>query len=142
MCSSECATVKLRSIICIHRHFRVEVTRSKTTSVYLLYRTPRNSGENSNGKFIPVEIFRMKGNTIRGITFFPFLPKRPKFSVPFVWITSARLKVERKQKIYRYIVNGKTQSRWCFRCQKNYQYHLTEIFHRNFPINCKRSIKQ
>ena len=82
-------------------------------------------------KFIPVEIFRMKGNTIRGITFFPFLPKRPKFSVPFVWITSARLKVERKQKIYRYIVNG-----------KNYQYHLTEIFHRNFPINCKRSIKQ
>ena len=34
-------------------------------------------------KFIPVEIFRMKGNTIRGITFFPFLPKRPKFSIPF-----------------------------------------------------------
>ena len=47
-------------------------------------------------RFIPVEIFRKKSNTFRGITFFPFLPKRPKFSVPFVWITSARLPVERK----------------------------------------------
>ena len=94
-------------------------------------------------QFIPVEIFQKKGNTIQGITFFPFLPKRPKFSVPFVWITSARLKVERKRKIYRYIfVNGKTQSRSCFRCQKNYQYHLTEMFHRNFPTNCKRSINK
>ena len=27
-----------------------------------------------------------KRNTFRGITFFPFLKKRPKFSVPFVWI--------------------------------------------------------
>ena len=142
MCSSECATVKLRSIICLHRHFRVEVIRSKTTSGYHLYRKPGNSGRIQMEKFIPVEIFRMKGNTIRGITFFPFLPKRPKFSVPFVWITSARLKVERKRKIYRYIVNGKTQSRSCFRCQKNYQYHLTEMFHRSFPTNCKRSIKQ
>ena len=39
---------------------------------------------------------RKKSNTFRGITFFPFLPKRLKFSVPFVWITSARLHVERK----------------------------------------------
>ena len=94
-------------------------------------------------RFTLVDFFRKKSNTFRGITFFPFLPKRPKFSVPFVWITSVRLKVERKRKIYRYIfVNGKTQSRSCFRCQKNYQYHLTEIFHRNFPTNGKLSIKQ
>ena len=46
-------------------------------------------------QFIPVEILRKKGNTLRGITVFP-LPKRPKFSVPFAWITSARLHVERK----------------------------------------------
>ena len=37
-------------------------------------------------RFIPVEIFRKKS-----ITFFPFIPKRPKFSAPYVWITSARL---------------------------------------------------
>ena len=61
-----------------------------------------------------------KSNTFRGITFFPFLPKRPKSSVPFVWITSARLHVERKWKIYRYFVNGTTQSRSCFRCPKKH----------------------
>ena len=66
-----------------------------------------------------------KSNTFRGITFFPFLPKRPKYSVPFVWITSSRLHVERKRKFYRYFVNGTTQSRSCFRCQKIYHYHLT-----------------
>ena len=90
-------------------------------------------------RFIPVESFRKKSNTFPGITVFPFLPKRPKFSVPFVWITSARLHVERKRKIYRYFVNGTTQSRSCFRCQKKYQYHLTEIFHRNFRTDGKRS---
>ena len=82
-------------------------------------------------RFIRVEIFRKKSNTVRGITFFPFLPKRPKFSVPFVWITSARLHVERKWKIYRYFVNGTTQSRSCFRCPKNtstiWQKFFTEI---------------
>ena len=35
---------------------------------------------------------------------FPLLPKRPKFSVPFVWITSARLPVERERKVYGYFV--------------------------------------
>ena len=86
----------------------------------------------------PVEILRKKRNTFRGITFFPFLTKRPKFSVPFVWITSARLYVETKRKIYRYFVTGTTQSRSCFRCPKKYQYHITKIFHRNFRTNGKR----
>ena len=88
--------------------------------------------------FIPGEIFRKKSNTFRGITVFPLLPKRPKFSVPFVWITSARLHVERKRIIYRYFVNGTTQSRSCFWCQKKYpQYHFKEIFHRKFLTNVK-----
>ena len=56
-------------------------------------------------RFIPVGFIRKKSNTFRGIT---LLTKRPKFSVPFVWITSARLHVERKRKIYRYFVNGTT----------------------------------
>ena len=90
-------------------------------------------------RFSPVEIFRKKSNTVRGVTFLPFLPKRPKFYVPFVWITTAMLQVERKRKIYRYFVNGTTQSRSCFLCQKKYQHHLTEIFHRNFRKNSKRS---
>ena len=91
-------------------------------------------------RFIPGEIFQKKSNTFRVITFLPFLPKRPKFSVPFVWITSARLHVQRERKLYRYFVNGTTQSRSCFRCQKKYHYYLTDIFQWNFRANCKRSL--
>ena len=80
-------------------------------------------------RFTPVEIFRKKSKTFRGVTVFRFLPKRPKLSVLFVWIT--RLHVERKRKIDRYFVNGTSQSRSCFRCQKNtstiWQKFFTEI---------------
>ena len=69
-------------------------------------------------RLIPVEIFRKKSNTFRGINVFPFLPKRPKISVPFFWITSATLHVEKKRNIYRYFVHGTTQSCFCIRCQK------------------------
>ena len=70
----------------------------QTGSAYHLCGKPSNSGENSNGTVQPGGNFPEKSNRFRGITFFPFLPKRPKFSVPFVWITSARLQVERRQK--------------------------------------------
>ena len=50
-----------------------------------------NSGDNSNGMFHPDGNFPGKN-----ITFFPIFPNRPKFPVPFVWITSARLQVDRK----------------------------------------------
>ena len=39
--------------------------------------------------FIPEEYFCKKGNTFRGITFFPLSPDLPKLSVPFVWIIRA-----------------------------------------------------
>ena len=99
---------------------------------------PEIPGRIQMERFIPVEIFREKSKTFRGITFFPYLPKRPKFSVPFVCITSARLHVKKKWKIYQYFVNVTTQSGSYFRCQKQYQYHLTEMFHRNFRANGKR----
>ena len=73
--------------------------------------------------FTPVEFSGKK------VIPFEVLPKRPQFSVPFVWITSTRLQVERKRKIYRYFVNGTTKC-FCFPCPKKYQYHLTESFHR------------
>ena len=93
---------------------------------------PEIPGRIQMERFIPVETFGEKSNTFRGITFFPFLSRRSKFSVPFVWITSARLHVQRKGKLYRYFVNGTTQSRSCFRCQKNtstiWRKFSTEIF--------------
>ena len=42
-------------------------------------------------RFIPVESFRKKGNTFRGISFFSLLPESSKISVPFVHSYSARL---------------------------------------------------
>ena len=42
-------------------------------------------------RFIPVENFRKKGDTFRGISFFSLLPECPKISVPFVHSYSARL---------------------------------------------------
>ena len=57
---------------------------------------PEIPGRIQMERFIPEEIFRKKSNTFQGITFSLFLLKRPKFSVPFGRITSARLPVERK----------------------------------------------
>ena len=57
---------------------------------------PEIPGRIQMQQFIPVEIFREKSNTFRGITFSLFLLKRPKFSAAFGRITSARLPVERK----------------------------------------------
>ena len=70
-------------------------------------------------QFTLVDFLRKKSNTFRGITFFPLSPRRPKFSVPFVGITSARRQVERKRKIYRYFVNVTIQARSRFRFKKN-----------------------
>ena len=57
-----------------------------------MYRKPGNSEENSNGIVHPGENFSgKKSNTFRGINLFArFFPKRPKFFVTFVWLTSAR----------------------------------------------------
>ena len=101
---------------------------------------PEISGTIQMERFILVEIFRIKRNTFRGITFFRFLPKRPKFSVPFVWITSARLQVERKRKIYRYFEKLMIQLNPVpvSGAQNKSQCHLTEIFRWNFRTNGKR----
>ena len=108
----------------------VIMTESKST--YRLYGKPRNSGVNSNGTVHPGGNFPEEPNLWR-YCLLPVFTETTEFSVPFVWITSARVHVERKRKIYRYFVNNTTQSRSCSRK------HLTEIFHRNFRTNGKRS---
>ena len=101
---------------------------------------PEITGRIQMGQFIPVEIFRKKSYTFRGITFFPFLPKRPKFSVPFVWITSGRLHVREKVKHLPVFCKWYNSIPFLFSVpkKKKYQYHLTEIFQRNFRTNGKR----
>ena len=46
-------------------------------SAWICMENPEISWRIQMERFIPVEIFRKKvNNTLRGITFFPFLPKR------------------------------------------------------------------
>lgn len=71
--------------------------------------------------FIPGECSRKKG-TFRNKT------ERPKFSVPFDWITSARIPLKRKQKICQYFLTSKTQSNRCFPCKKNTSNIFRNIF--------------
>ena len=51
-------------------------------------------------RFIPVEMLPKNSNTFRSITFFPFSPKGLKFFVVFVWLTSARLRLEAKGHLF------------------------------------------
>ena len=101
---------------------------SRHRALNISMENPEIPGRIKMERFIPVEIFRKKVIPFEVLPFFPFLPKRPKYSVPFVWITSARLQVERKRTICRYFVNGTTQSRSCFRCQKNTSTIWRKIF--------------
>ena len=87
-----------------------------------------------------MHLYRSKITLDRLKRFFnAFRRNRRWVPLPIVWIASARLHLERKRKLYRYFVNGTTQSRSCFRCPKKYQYYLKEIFHRNFRENGKRA---
>ena len=85
--------------------------------------------------FIPVEIFRKKGNTYLS-RYYLFLSRFYRNDWNFWYhlfgLPVPGFKSRESEKIYRYFVNGTTQSRSCFRCQKKYQYHFTEIFHQNF----------
>ena len=95
------------------------------------------SKENSNGTVQPGGNFLENSNTFPGITFLPFLPKRPKFSVPFVWITTASSR--EKAKNLPVFCKWYNSIPFLFSVPKKYQHHLTEIFHRNFRKNGKRS---
>ena len=119
--------------------FLMDHWRVQPRNAYHLYGKPGNSRENLNRTVHVGGNFPEKRQYLSRYNTFAVFPKRPRFSVPFDWITRARLHVQRKRKLYRYFVNGTTQSRSCFRCPKKYQYHLTEIFHRNFRANGKRS---
>ena len=95
-----------------------------------LWKTRKFQGEFKWNGLSRWEFSGKKINTFRGIT---FLPKQPRFSVPFVWITSVGLHVERKRKIYRYFVNGTTQFRSCVLCQKHIPVPFDGNFSPSFP---------
>ena len=82
-------------------------------------------------RFIPVEIFHKKSNTFWGITIFRFLPKRPDLD----YSASCR----EKAKNWPVFCKWYNSIPFLFSVPKKYQYHLAEIFHRNFRTNGKCS---
>ena len=69
---------------CLHLIFsitRLYIFFKETMSAYHLYGKPGNSGENSNRTVHSGGNFPEKYYTFRGFDRFPFLPKRPKFSL-------------------------------------------------------------
>ena len=91
--------------------FMIRAIQQKKKNAYHLYGTSGNSEENSNGTVHPFELFSAKKVIPSEVSDFPLLPE------PFAWITSGRLSLERRTKIYLYFVNDTTQS--CFRCENN-----------------------
>ena len=67
------------------------------------------AGRIQRERFVP-----KKSNSFRGITFFSFLPKRPKFSVPLVGLPVPGFMSRESENFFFY--NGTTQSRSCFQC--------------------------
>ena len=93
--TSSLSKLKVRSIARILPLHECHSTVShETVNESIRMENPIIPGRIQMERFIPVENFWKKSNTFRGITFFPFLPKRRKFFVPFVWLTSARLPLE------------------------------------------------
>ena len=63
--------------------------------------------------------FKWNGSSQWKFSVFPFLPKRPKFSVPFVWITS----VKRKRKILPVFCKWYNSIPFLFSVPKKYKNH-------------------
>ena len=95
-------------------------------------------------RFIPVEIFRKQSNTLRGITFFPFLPIRPKYLVPFVWSVpgvswGGKWFVSTQAHSLSGVLKWYNSNSFLFWKRFQVQYHLSETFYRNFLTDGKRS---
>ena len=99
---------------------------------------PEILGRSQMERFIPVEIFREKSNTFRGITFSLFAETTEVFCticLDYYWQASCREKAKNLPVFYRWY----NSILFLFSEPKKYQYHLTEIFHRNFRTYGKRT---
>ena len=89
--------------------------------------------------FIPVEIFRKKSSTFRGITFFPLLRKTIEIFCPICLHRQCQASSREKAKNLPVFCKWYNSFPFLFSVPKKYQYHLTKTFHRNFRTDGKRS---
>ena len=80
-------------------------------SAYHLYEKPGNSGENLNGTVHPGGNVPDKRNTFRGITFFPFSPKRPEIFCTICLVNQCQASSWGKRWFF---VNPGLLVIWCF----------------------------
>ena len=91
-----------------------------------VWKNPEIPGGIQMERFILVEIFREKSNTFQSITFFPFLPKRPKFSALLVPGFMSREREKFKENFHR---NFRTNGKRC----------LSDIYTKEHEISKKKS---
>ena len=110
----------------------------RRTALTVCMENPEILGRSQIERFIPVEIFREKSNTFRGITFSVFAETTEVFCticLNYYWQASCREKAKNLPVFYRWY----NSILFLFSEPKKYQYHLTEIFHRNFRTYGKRT---
>ena len=110
----------------------------RRTALTVCMENPEILGRSQIERFIPVEIFREKSNTFRGITFSVFAETTEVFCticLDYYWQASCREKAKNLPVFYRWY----NSILFLFSEPKKYQYHLTEIFHRNFRTYGKRT---
>ena len=110
----------------------------RRTALTVCTENPEILGRSQIERFIPVEIFREKSNTFRGITFSVFAETTEVFCpicLDYYWQASCREKAKNLPVFYRWY----NSILFLFSEPKKYQYHLTEISHRNFRTYGKRT---
>ena len=99
---------------------------------------PEIPGRIQMERLILVEIFRKKVILLEVLPFSRFYRNDRNFLYHLFGLLVSGFISRESENSTGVFLNGTTQSRSCFLCPKNYQYHLTEIFHRTFRANGKR----
>ena len=112
---------------------------SRHRALYISMDNQEIQGRIKMERFIPVEIFLKKSNTFRGITFFPVFTVTTGIFCTICFDYQCQASSREKANNLPVFCKWYISIPFLFSVQKNYQYHLTEIFHRNFRTNGKRS---
>ena len=112
---------------------------SRHRALNISMENPEIPGRIKMERFIPVEIFRKKNNTFRGITFFPVFTETTETFCTICLDYQCQASSREKAKNLPVFCKWYNSIPFLFSVPKKYQYHLTENFHRNFRTNGKRS---
>ena len=114
---------------------------SRHKALYISMDNPEIQGRIKIERVIPVEIFRKKSNTFRGITFFPVFTETTEIFCTICLDYQCQASSREKANNLPVFCKWNNSIPFLFLVPKKYQYHLTEIFHRNFRTNGKRSYR-